>query len=106
MRERGMVMVETAFAVLFLALIGAFVISVAGVMVAQTQCQLTADEVARQEARGDRAAVERAKSDAPAGASVTTRQESGAILTEVILDARVGPVVWPVRAQARVLAER
>lgn len=101
-----MVMIETAFATLFLALIGAVVILVAGVMFAQTQCQVTANEVARQGARGDKAAVERAKLDAPAGASVKTTTESGAIVAEVSLDARVGPVVWPVRAQARVLAEQ
>ncbi|QIK71812.1 hypothetical protein G7070_05385 [Propioniciclava coleopterorum] len=101
-----MVAVETAFAVLILAAVGAFVISVAGVMFAQTQCQVTADEVARQLARGDTAAVQRARADAPAGASVVTREESGATVAEVRLEARLGPVVWPIRAQARVLAER
>ncbi len=104
--ERGMVAVETAFAVVFLAVIGGFVIAVAGVMFLTTQCQVTADEVARQVARGDRAAVARAGADAPAGARVTTREQAGVALTEVSLDARIGPVVWPIRAQARVLAER
>ncbi len=104
--ERGMVAVETAFAVLFLAAVGGFVIAVAGVLFVQTQCQITADEVARQVARGDRAAVARASADAPRGSQVTTRERDGVAVTVVSVDARVGPVVWPITAQALVLVER
>lgn len=104
--ERGMVAVETAFAVLVLAAIGAFVIAVAGVMFLQAQCQITADEVARQLARGDSLAAERARADAPAGVQVITSQEGGVLVAEVTLDTRLGTLSWPLRAQARVLVER
>ena len=106
MRERGMVVVETAFAVMILAAVASLMIAVAGVMFLQTQCLVTANEVARQAARGDQAAVERARSDAPRGASVSTRDESGAIVSGVDLSVRVGPLAWPLRAEARVLVER
>lgn len=106
MRERGMVVVETAFAVMALAVVGSLMIAVAGAMFLQTQCQVTANEVARQAARGDRAAVERTRSDAPRGATVSTRDEGGAVVADVTLTARVGPLAWPIQAQARVLVER
>ena len=104
--EAGMVTVETAFAVILLALIGGVALAMAGAVFVLGACQVTANEVARQEARGDQAAVARARQDAPRGATVLTRRESGAVVTDVTVTARVGPVVWPIRAQATVVEER
>ena len=100
-----MVTVETAFATLFLAVVLAGVLLVGGAALVQGQCQATANEVARQAARGDAAAVARASADAPAGASVTTRRTGGAVVVEVRWEAPLGPVTWPLSASAQVLEE-
>ena len=80
--DRGMVTVETAFATLFLAGALALAILVGGAAFVLGQCQVTANEVARQSARGDAAAVARATADAPAGAQVVNRREGGASVVD------------------------
>ncbi len=104
--EVGMVTVETAFALISLAVVGSFAIAVAGALFVLGACQVTANEVARQEARGDQVAVARAKQDAPRGAIVVTRREAEAVVTEVQVSAALGPLSWPLSAQATVLVER
>ncbi|MCC6496303.1 MAG: hypothetical protein IT193_08590 [Propionibacteriaceae bacterium] len=52
------------------------------------RCQQTAVEVARQEARGDRAAVVRALADRPRGATVTVRRDRERVRVLVELAAR------------------
>lgn len=104
--ERGMVSVETGFATLFLALVVGVSVVVAGAVFTLGQCQVAANEIARQAARGDAAAVARASADVPQGARVSTRREGGALVVEVAWAASVGPVTWPVTARASVLEER
>lgn len=104
--ERGMVTVETGFAALFLALVAGLAITVAGALFVLGQCQVTANEVARQLSRGDDAAVARATADAPAGAQVTSARDGGAAVVTVRWTARLGGLSWPLEAQARVLEER
>ncbi len=103
--ERGMVTVEVALSMLALAVVVAVAIWFAGAAFLMGHCQLTADEVARQHARGDRGAVARASADAPAGARVDARSAGGQTVVVVSAEARIGPWSWPVRAEARVIDE-
>lgn len=104
-RERGMVSVETAFVSLGVAAAVAAAIGVAGGAFQLAQCQLTANEVARQEARGDDGAVARAKADAPQGARVSVADEGGVTRVTVALELGIGPVRVPVEASAQVIDE-
>ncbi len=101
-----MVTVETAFALLVLAVVLAGVLLVGGAAFVLGQCQVTANEVARQAARGDAAAVARATADAPTDAVVTHRTEGGAVVVEVRWEAPLGVTTWPLVARATVLEER
>ena len=101
-----MVTVETAFALLVLAVVLAGVLLVGGAAFVLGQCQVTANEVARQAARGDAAAVARATADAPTDAVVTHRTEGGAVVVEVRWEAPLGVTAWPLVARATVLEER
>ena len=98
--------VETAFALLVLAVVLAGVLLVGGAAFVLGQCQVTANEVARQAARGDAAAVARATADAPTDAVVTHRTEGGAVVVEVRWEAPLGVTTWPLVARATVLEER
>lgn len=100
-----MVTVELALASLLVAAVIAGCVAMAGAVFRFGACQLTANEVARQHARGDRAAVAVATADAPAGASVSVRSEGGVTVVEVRLDAVVGPATVPLVATARVVEE-
>lgn len=100
-----MVTVETAFATLFLAGVAVLAVSVAGALFGLGQCQVVANEVARQAARGDTAAVARASGDAPDGAEVSSRREAGTVVVEVRCPARIGPALWPMVARSTVLEE-
>ena len=105
-RERGMATAELAMVSLVVAMLTAVVVWLIGALALLNLCQVSANEVARQEARGDRAAVARAERDAPAGATVTRRHEGGATVVEVGAQARFGGLFpWPVRARAAVLDE-
>lgn len=103
-----MVTAELAFASIGAALVGvllAWVLALVGLLV---RCQDTAAEVARQEARADRAAVARARADSPAGATISLHQDEEQVTVRVELAARpwVGwlPAV-PLAASATVLRE-
>ncbi|HEX8510885.1 MAG TPA: TadE family type IV pilus minor pilin [Propionibacteriaceae bacterium] len=77
-------------------------------VVMQLRCVETAAEVARQAARGDNAAVQRAKRDAPTGARVEVR--AGRQVTSVVVRLNARPftdwlVVVPLHAEAEVLTE-
>lgn len=104
--QRGMVTVEAAFAMLLLAGSLALAILLAGAAFVLGQCQVTANEVARQAARGDAAAVARASADAPSGAEVVTRRESGSVVVEVTWRFALGSSSWPLVARAQTLEER
>lgn len=103
---RGMVTVELALASVLLAAVLAGCVLAAGAMFRLAQCQLTANEVARQQARGDAAGVARAREDAPAGARIELRREAGVVVVTVELEARIGPAEVPLTATARVIEER
>lgn len=108
MRQRGMVTVELAFAMLGaagIAVVISWLVTVLGLLI---QCQDTAAEVARQEARGDTAAADRARRDRPRDAEVTVRRADLAVTVVVALDARPW-AAWlpavPLTVRASVLAE-
>ena len=83
-----MVTAELAFASMGAALacvLLAWVLAVIGLLL---RCQQTAVEVARQEARGDRAAVAHAVADRPSGARVTVSRDGGLVEVQVKRAAR------------------
>lgn len=104
-RQRGMVSVEVALASLLLAGVAAACLWLAGAAFLVGHCQLTANEVARQHARGDIPAAQRAAGDAPRGARVEVRRAAGQTRVVVGAEARLGPLSLPVSAEARVLDE-
>ncbi len=106
--ERGMVTAELAVASLVVATFVATIAWVVSLVMLLTQCQDTASEVARQEARGDTIAVNRTLADRPSGASVAVRREARLVTVRVDLTARPW-ASWlpsvPLSASATVLAE-
>lgn len=105
--ERGMVTVELAMGIVSLLLITTAAMSMVWVIGQQVRCVDTAGEVARQLARGDRAAADRAAAARPAGATVTTARQGADAVVEVRLTARplgILPGV-PLTARAHVALE-
>lgn len=105
---RGMVTAELAVAIL--AAFSVFVLLCWGVLlvVMQLRCVDTAAAVARQEARGDRAAAAVARSQAPSGARVRVDRRSGQVVVTVTLTVRPlarGLAAVPLQAQASVVPE-
>lgn len=100
-----MVTVETAFATMFLAVVLGVVLLIGGAAFVAGQCQVVANEVARQAARGDAAAMERAVAEAPRGATVEQSREAGMVVVEVRWQAPLGLTTWPLVARAQVLEE-
>jgi hypothetical protein len=105
---RGMVTAElavatlTALAVLTMLAWGIYLV------VMQMRCIDTAGEVARQAARGDKAAVVRAKGDAPSGAVVSVQAGGQMTTVQVRLTARPFAswlVSVPLTASAEVMSE-
>lgn len=104
-RERGMVTVEVALVSLLLSIVAAACLWLTSAAFLLGHCQVTANEVARQQARGDRTAAQRAASDAPKGARVDVTRVAGQTVVVVGVDARLGPWSLPVSAEARVVDE-
>lgn len=104
-RQRGLVTVELAFATLVVASVVTALAWAVGVIATLGACQVTANEVARQHARHDQAAVARATADAPAGARVDISTQQGSSVVVVTWTGRLGLLEWPVRAEARVIGE-
>lgn len=106
--ERGMVTAELAVASLAVAGLIVLVGWLAVVLGLAMRCQDTAWEVARQEARGDAAAVRKARAAAPPGARVVVERTAGQVRVAVDLEARPW-VAWlppvPLRLRAVSLAE-
>lgn len=106
-RERGMVTAEIALGTLAVIMVAVAIAWLIGGLTQQVRCADVASEVARQEARGDRAAADRARGRAPRGASVETVREGGQVVTTVRLDYRpleAAPAV-SLRARSVVLLE-
>jgi len=96
------VAILAAFSVLVLLCWGIFL------LVLQLRCVDTAAAVARQEARGDRAASAALQGEAPAGAEVRVARRPGSVEVTVTLTVRAfarGLAAVPLRAQASVVPE-
>lgn len=107
--ERGMVTVELAFASLVAMLLGVGVLLLVAIGLQAARCHETAAEVARQAARADQVAVQRAIADAPPGARVGISRTA----TEVSVTVEVTTRPWgrwlpavPLSTTATVLVER
>lgn len=104
--ERGMVTAEAAMVSLLAAGVLMFCLWILTAVLVLAQCQLTANEVARQQARGDVSAAARAKADAPRGARVTVTSRAGRTLVLVEASTGLGDLGrFPVSASATVLDE-
>ena len=87
-RDRGMVTAELAVATLAALVIMLLLSWGIYLMVVQVRCIDTAAEVARQAARGDDAAVARARREAPAGARVRIARSEGLVRVDVSVVAK------------------
>ncbi|MFW6597756.1 TadE family type IV pilus minor pilin [Propionibacteriaceae bacterium Y2011] len=85
---RGMVTAELAAGVLAVVVLVVLLAGWAGVVMMQLRCLDSASEIARQQARGDEAAVARAKADLPAGARVQVIRDGW------VTTVRVSAPVW------------
>lgn len=106
--SRGMVTAELAVSTLAALAVLTMLCWAIFLVVMQLRCVETAGEVARQAARGDKAAVQRAKKDAPRGARVDVRANAQVTSVVVRLEVRAFAdwlVVVPLRAEAEVLTE-
>jgi len=103
-----MVTVELALASVGAAAALVLIAWVLSVVMLWGACHDLATGVARQEARGDAAAVAKILSQRPRGAEVTTRREDGRVVVVVDLAARPW-AEWlpsiPLHAEASVIAE-
>lgn len=106
LNERGLVSVELAMSALWLSSLLVCCILAAHAMFGWAACQLTANEVAREHARGDSAAVAKLIATAPPRARVEVRTTGGASVVEVHWVALIGPISLPLLATATVLGER
>ena len=104
--ERGLVTVELAMSVLWLSSLLVCCILAANAVFGWASCQLTANEVAREHARGDSAAVSRLIAAAPERARVEVRTVDGVSVVEVHRVALIGPASVPLLATASVIGER
>lgn len=84
--QRGMATVEIALGVLSLAALTMLLGWVVNLGLIQARCQDTASQVARQLARGDHAAAERAGLGAPTGSTVHVRKAEGDVIADVAMD--------------------
>ncbi len=107
-KERGMVTVELAVATLAALVIMLLLSWGIYLMVVQVRCIDSAGEVARQAARGDDAAVARARREAPAGSRVQISRSEGLVRVTVSVVAKpltTRLVGVPLRARAEVVPE-
>ncbi|MFV0407686.1 MAG: hypothetical protein ACK5LN_12850 [Propioniciclava sp.] len=103
--DGGMVTVEMAAASLLLGVLLAGLLAVVVGAFRVAECQVVANEVARQQARGDAAAVARTRDDRPEGTTVSVAAEDGVAMVRVQCDSVIGGVRFPVEVSARVVSE-
>lgn len=106
--QRGMVTAELAMAVMAAIIVLVVMCWAIAIAVLQLRCMDTAAEVARQSARGDQQAAQRAQDDAPAGSRVEVTSAGDRVVVEVSLSARPGGLRIPavqLRATAETLKE-
>jgi hypothetical protein len=94
-----MVTFELAVGILSAAVLAMAMVWAISLVGAQIRCADTAAAVARFTARGDAAAAELAKEEAPEGAKVAVEQDAGAVRVTVSVDARAGRL-GPIRLSA------
>ncbi|MDF1487678.1 TadE family type IV pilus minor pilin [Tessaracoccus caeni] len=101
LRQRGMVTVELAIGFVTATLLLAVLISLGQIGVTQAACAESSAQLARQEARGDQAAVEAAENRLPPGGSVKTTRKKDGVRVLVSAEVRVlGFGRVPVSAEA------
>ena len=101
LRERGMVTAELAMAAMAAIIVLVVMCWAIAIAVLQLRCLDTAAEVARQEARGDHQAAQRAQDDAPVGSRISVATTGDRVLVVVTLSARPGGLnIPPVRLNA------
>lgn len=106
--DRGVVTVEFAVAIIAALVTLGMLLWGVFLTVVQIRCVDTAAEVARQAARGDKAAVEAASNDAPQGAQIKITNNGGRIVVEVkvlVEPMAKGLPKVPLHAKAEVLLE-
>ena len=86
-RERGMVTTEIALGSLVIATLLGVVVSVAAILVTIDRCELAANAIAREVARGDTEAVEHLASAVPASATAMVTHSGRATTVVVRYDA-------------------
>lgn len=99
--DRGMVTAELAVSILAAAFIAAGMCWVIGVIGTQVRCQDSASAIARQLARGDEAAADRARGSVPDGSDVQISDDDGVVRVAVTAElhwGRLGPVTVGGRA--------
>lgn len=89
-KQRGMVTVEFAVALIVVALVACGAAFVVQLVVVQARCGDTAAAVARQIARGDDQAAAKAKATAPKGASVTIVRSGNTVDVRVAVSEKMG----------------
>ncbi len=94
-RQRGMVTVETALALLALVFVAAGMTWVVSVVALHARCVDAARDTARAVARGESVAASRAEGlrSVPAGTAIVTHIRNGLATVDVHVDARPS---WPV----------
>lgn len=104
---RGMVTAELAMGTIAVVILVLLLSGAGSLLVVQMGCLDSASEIARQTARGDQAAVEKARADVPSGAVVTVDRTSEAVRVEVSTPVHLLPALpaFTVRAEATTLLE-
>ncbi|MDN5727177.1 MAG: hypothetical protein L0G99_14785 [Propionibacteriales bacterium] len=105
--DRGMVTAELAMGTIAVVVLVILLSGAASLLVVQMGCLDSASEIARQTARGDKAAVAMARSDVPAGSAVSVRRTNDAVRVEVSTPVRLLPSLpaFTVRAEATTVLE-
>ncbi|MFX4274009.1 TadE family type IV pilus minor pilin [Propionibacteriaceae bacterium Y1685] len=102
-----MVTAELAMGIIAVVILVLLLSGAGSLLVVQMGCLDSASEIARQTARGDQAAVEKARADVPSGAVVTVDRTSEAVRVEVGKPVHLLPALpaFTVRAEATTLLE-
>lgn len=104
--RRGMVTAELAVGLLAVALLISMAAGLAGTLQLQARCVDAASEIARQAARGDDAAVDRAMADVPDGAVVERHREDDVVVVTVRVPVRLANLpAFQLSATARTIVE-
>lgn len=89
---RGIVTVEFALGLIGAVMVLGLFSGVLGLMIMQGECEDVATQVARQQARGDKAAADRAAQAAPKAAKVSRTTRDGWVVVTVSADRTWGPI--------------